>query len=106
MKAVKQIMLVVLGLFLFALQGCSHEDYIPVPGQRVQMVQMVRMELMELQNVLLVTLNHIQIQLKRLMLYLFMLLKPFIETTNASGATITLKTSEYTNRNWLHPVSY
>jgi protein-arginine kinase activator protein McsA len=32
MKAVKQIMLVVLGLFFFALQGCSHDDYIPVPG--------------------------------------------------------------------------
>ncbi len=32
MKTVKQIMLVVLGLLFFALQGCSHEDYIPVPG--------------------------------------------------------------------------
>jgi Cytochrome c554 and c-prime len=32
MKTVKQTMLVVLGLLFFALQGCSHEDYIPVPG--------------------------------------------------------------------------
>lgn len=32
MKTVKQIMLVVLGLLFFALQGCSHDDYIPVPG--------------------------------------------------------------------------
>lgn len=32
MKTVKQIMLVFLGLAFFALQGCSHEDYIPVPG--------------------------------------------------------------------------
>lgn len=33
MKTVKQIMLVVLGLLFFALQGCSHDDYIPVPGE-------------------------------------------------------------------------
>jgi Cytochrome c552 len=32
MKTVKQTMLVVLGLLFFALQGCTHEDYIPVPG--------------------------------------------------------------------------
>lgn len=32
MKTVKQTMLVVLGLLFFALQGCSHDDYIPVPG--------------------------------------------------------------------------
>lgn len=32
MKTVKQIMLVVLGLLFFSLQGCSHDDYIPVPG--------------------------------------------------------------------------
>jgi len=32
MKTVKQIMLVVLGLLFFALQGCTHDDYIPVPG--------------------------------------------------------------------------
>ena len=32
MKTVKQTMLVVLGLIFFALQGCTHEDYIPVPG--------------------------------------------------------------------------
>lgn len=33
MKTVKQTMLVVLGLLFFALQGCSHDDYIPVPGE-------------------------------------------------------------------------
>jgi hypothetical protein len=33
MKTVKQTMLVVLGLLFFALQGCTHDDYIPVPGQ-------------------------------------------------------------------------
>jgi hypothetical protein len=33
MKTVKQTMLVVLGLLFFALVGCTHEDYIPVPGQ-------------------------------------------------------------------------
>lgn len=33
MKTIKQIMLVVLGLLFFALQGCSHDDYIPVPGE-------------------------------------------------------------------------
>jgi len=32
MKTVKQTILVVLGLLFFALQGCSHDDYIPVPG--------------------------------------------------------------------------
>lgn len=32
MKTVKQIMLGVLGLLFFFLQGCSHDDYIPVPG--------------------------------------------------------------------------
>ena len=32
MKTVKQTMLVVLGLLFFSLQGCSHDDYIPVPG--------------------------------------------------------------------------
>jgi len=32
MKTVKQTMLVVLGLLFFALQGCTHDDYIPVPG--------------------------------------------------------------------------
>ena len=33
MKTVRQIMLVVLGLLFFSLQGCSHDDYIPVPGE-------------------------------------------------------------------------
>jgi hypothetical protein len=32
MKTVRQTMLVVLGLLFFALQGCTHDDYIPVPG--------------------------------------------------------------------------
>jgi len=32
MKTVKQTLLVVLGLLFFSLQGCSHDDYIPVPG--------------------------------------------------------------------------
>lgn len=32
MKTVKQTILVVLGLLFFALQGCTHDDYIPVPG--------------------------------------------------------------------------
>lgn len=32
MKTVKQTMLVVLGLLFLSLQGCSHDDYIPVPG--------------------------------------------------------------------------
>lgn len=32
MKTVKQSMLLILGLLFFSLQGCSHDDYIPVPG--------------------------------------------------------------------------
>ncbi|SHG85410.1 Cytochrome c554 and c-prime [Flavobacterium fluvii] len=32
MKTVKQTMLVVLGLLFFSLQGCTHDEYIPVPG--------------------------------------------------------------------------
>ena len=32
MKTVKQTMLIILGLLFFSLQGCSHDDYIPVPG--------------------------------------------------------------------------
>jgi hypothetical protein len=32
MKTFRQIMLVVLGILFFSLQGCSHDDYIPVPG--------------------------------------------------------------------------
>jgi len=32
MKTVKQTMLLILGLLFFSLQGCSHDDYIPVPG--------------------------------------------------------------------------
>jgi hypothetical protein len=32
MKTVKQTMLLILGILFFSLQGCSHDDYIPVPG--------------------------------------------------------------------------
>jgi hypothetical protein len=32
MKTVKQTMLLILGLLFLSLQGCSHDDYIPVPG--------------------------------------------------------------------------
>ena len=32
MKTVKQTMLLILGLVFLSLQGCSHDDYIPVPG--------------------------------------------------------------------------
>lgn len=33
MKTVKQTMLLILGILFFSLQGCSHDDYIPVPGE-------------------------------------------------------------------------
>lgn len=32
MKTIKQIILASLGLFFLALQSCTHEDYVPVPG--------------------------------------------------------------------------
>ena len=32
MKTVKQTFAIILGLLFLSLQGCSHEDYIPVPG--------------------------------------------------------------------------
>ncbi len=32
MKTVKQSMLIILGILFFALQGCTHTDYVPVPG--------------------------------------------------------------------------
>jgi hypothetical protein len=32
MKTVKQTILIILGLLFFSIQGCSHDDYIPVPG--------------------------------------------------------------------------
>ncbi len=98
MKTVKQTMLVVLGLLFFALQGCSHDDYIPVPGPAGENGTNGTDGIDGTTECATCHSNAHTGPINASYALSVHALETLHETTNASGATITLKTSEYTNR--------
>lgn len=98
MKTVKQTMLVVLGLLFFALQGCSHDDYIPVPGPAGENGINGTNGIDGTTECATCHSKAHTGPINASYALSVHAIETLHETTNASGATITLKTSEYTNR--------
>jgi hypothetical protein len=98
MKTVKQTMLVVLGLLFFALQGCSHDDYIPVPGPTGADGTNGTNGINGTTTCESCHSNSYRDPIKASYALSVHAIETLHETTNASGGIINLKTSEYTNR--------
>ena len=98
MKTVKQIMLVVLGLLFFSLQGCSHDDYIPVPGPAGENGTNGTNGIDGTTECATCHSKAHTGPVNTSYALSVHAIETLHETTNASGATISLKTSEYTNR--------
>jgi hypothetical protein len=98
MKTVKQTMLVVLGLLFFALQGCTNEDYIPVPGPAgADGVNGIN----GINGTTECATCHSKAHTGPIIASFALsdhATETLHETKDASGATISLKTSEYSNR--------
>jgi len=98
MKTVKQTLLVVLGLLFFALQGCSHEDYVPVPGPAGENGTNGTNGINGTTECSTCHSNSYRDPIKASYALSVHAIETLHETKDASGATINLKTSEYTNR--------
>ena len=98
MKTVKQTLLVVLGLLFFALQGCTHDEYIPVPGPTGADGTNGTNGINGTTECSSCHSNSYRDPIKASYALSVHAIETLHETTNASGAIINLKTSEYTNR--------
>jgi hypothetical protein len=98
MKTVKQTMLVVLGLLFFALQGCTHEDYIPVPGPAGADGTNGTNGINGTTECATCHSKAHTGPINASFALSVHAIETMHETTNASGALISLTTSEYTNR--------